>query len=95
MARDDGDGEGVMEGEEGGGWDVDDDELELPPDLVSRSCCHDNQTVTMTTTVGVCCRRNLILVGEVSVTMVIMSRPRKAQALPQCGSLTHSYPGIM
>ena len=24
-----------MEGEEGGGWDVDDDELELPPDLVS------------------------------------------------------------
>ncbi len=29
------DGEDVMEGEEGGGWDVDDDELELPPDLVS------------------------------------------------------------
>ncbi len=28
-------GEDMMEGEEGGGWDVDDDELELPPDLVS------------------------------------------------------------
>lgn len=27
--------EGVMEGEEGGGWEVGDDELELPPDLVS------------------------------------------------------------
>ncbi|XP_064393238.1 coatomer subunit alpha-like isoform X1 [Halichondria panicea] len=26
-------GEDMMEGEEGGGWDVDDDELELPPDL--------------------------------------------------------------
>ncbi len=25
----------VMEGEEGGGWEVEDDELELPPDLVS------------------------------------------------------------
>ena len=35
MDNGDGDIEGVMEGEEGGGWDVDDDELELPPDLVS------------------------------------------------------------
>ncbi len=34
-------GEGMMAGEEGGGWDVDDDELELPADLVS--------TVTITT----------------------------------------------
>ena len=34
MGDGDGDVEGVMEGEEGGGWDVD-DELELPPDLVS------------------------------------------------------------
>ena len=28
------DGDGVMEGEEGGGWEVGDDDLELPPDLV-------------------------------------------------------------
>ncbi len=27
--------DGVMEGEEGGGWEVGDEELELPPDLVS------------------------------------------------------------
>ena len=27
--------DGVMEGDEGGGWEVGDDELELPPDLVS------------------------------------------------------------
>lgn len=26
--------EGVMEGDEGEGWEVGDDELELPPDLV-------------------------------------------------------------
>ncbi len=26
------------EAEEGGGWDVEDDELELPPDLVSAIC---------------------------------------------------------
>ena len=31
----DGDLDGVMEGEEGGGWEVGDDDLELPPDLVS------------------------------------------------------------
>ena len=31
-----GDLEGVMEGEEGGGWEVGDDDLDLPPDLVSR-----------------------------------------------------------
>ena len=31
----DGDLEGVMEGEDGGGWEVGDDDLELPPDLVS------------------------------------------------------------
>ena len=30
-----GDLDGVMEGEEGGGWEVGDDDLELPPDLVS------------------------------------------------------------
>ena len=30
----DGDLDGVMEGEEGGGWEVGDDDLELPPDLV-------------------------------------------------------------
>ena len=30
-----GDLEGVMEGEEGGGWEVGDDDLDLPPDLVS------------------------------------------------------------
>ena len=29
-----GDLEGVMEGEEGGGWEVGDDDLDLPPDLV-------------------------------------------------------------
>ena len=28
-------GDDVMEGEEGGGWEVGDDDLELPPDLVS------------------------------------------------------------
>ena len=28
--------EGVMEGEEGGGWEVSDDDLDLPPDLVSQ-----------------------------------------------------------
>ena len=28
------DGDDVMEGEEGGGWEVGDDDLELPPDLV-------------------------------------------------------------
>ena len=28
--------EGVMEGDEGEGWEVGDDELELPADLVSR-----------------------------------------------------------
>lgn len=27
--------DGVMEGDEGEGWEVGDDELELPPDLVS------------------------------------------------------------
>ena len=32
-----GDLEGVMEGEEGGGWEVGDDDLDLPPDLVSGS----------------------------------------------------------
>ena len=38
VTGDGGDGvEDVMEGEEGGGWDVDDDELELPPDLVSHA----------------------------------------------------------
>lgn len=31
----DGDLDGVMEGEEGGGWEVGDDDLELPLDLVS------------------------------------------------------------
>ena len=31
----DGDLDGVMEGEEGGGWEVGDDDLDLPPDLVS------------------------------------------------------------
>ena len=28
--------EGVMEGEEGGGWEVSDNDLDLPPDLVSK-----------------------------------------------------------
>jgi len=30
--------EEVMEGEEGGGWEVEDDELELPPDMVCVLC---------------------------------------------------------
>ena len=32
------DDEEVMEGEEGGGWEVEDDELELPPDMVGCVC---------------------------------------------------------
>jgi hypothetical protein len=35
------DGDGVMEGEEGGGWEVGDDDLELPPDLVSEEIRND------------------------------------------------------
>jgi hypothetical protein len=35
------DGDGVMEGEEGGGWEVGDDDLELPPDLVREEIRND------------------------------------------------------
>jgi hypothetical protein len=33
--------DGVMEGEEGGGWEVGDDDLELPLDLVSAEIRND------------------------------------------------------